>query len=136
MNPLNEYYLRQPEPSRSIPLFLREFILKHDPQITETLSFGLPFFKFKGKMFCYFNYHKKFGKYYISFNKEKELMYAELVQEDRKLFKILLIDENEDLPVELISQIMEDLKKMLWQILKLAHYQINTLSIFTAQSVS
>ena len=40
-------------------------------------------------------------------------MYAELVREDRKLFKILLIDENEDLPVELISQIMEDLKKML-----------------------
>lgn len=110
MNPLDEYYFRQPEPFRSILLYLREFILNSDDQTTETLSFGLPFFKYKGKMLCYFNYHKKFKCFYISFNKGKELDFPELIQEDRKLFKILLIDENKDLPVDLISEILHTIK--------------------------
>lgn len=111
MNPLNEYYFRQPEPAQSLLLYLRKFILKSDDKITESLSFGLPFFKYKGKMLCYFNYHKKHKKFYISFNKGNELDFPELLQEDRKLFKILLLDENQDLPLELIAEIMGDIKK-------------------------
>lgn len=113
MNPLNEYYFGQPEPSRSILLYLREMILNSDENVSEMLSFGLPFFKYKGKMYCYFNFHKKYRKYYISFHKGKELNYPELLHEDRKLFKILLIDEEQDLPAELISAILKDLKHLL-----------------------
>ena len=61
-------------------------------------------------MLCYFNFHKKYRAPYISFNKGRELDFPELLQEDRKLFKILLIDENADLPVDLISEIHEVLK--------------------------
>lgn len=111
MNPLNEYFLRQPEPYRSTLLFLKDYILNSDEDITLGLSFGLPFFKYKGKMFCFFNYHKKYKQYYISFNKGNELNFPELLQEDRKLFKILLLDENQDLPLELIAEIMGDIKK-------------------------
>ncbi len=55
MNPIQEYFFRIDEPERSTLLFLRKKILESDTEnITETLSFGLPFFKFKKKMLCYF----------------------------------------------------------------------------------
>ena len=69
MNPIQEYFLRIDEPDRSTLLFLREKILNSDEDITEALSFGLPFFKYKKKMLCYFNFHKKYKQFYISFNK-------------------------------------------------------------------
>lgn len=54
MNPIQEYFYRIEEPDRSTLLFLRKKILESDPEnITETLSFGLPFSKFKKKMLCY-----------------------------------------------------------------------------------
>ncbi|MGO4708227.1 hypothetical protein AB4Y90_03725 [Chryseobacterium sp. 2TAF14] len=44
MNPIQEYFYRIDEPERSTLLFLRKKILESDPEnITETLSFGLPF---------------------------------------------------------------------------------------------
>lgn len=110
MNPLNEYYFRLKEPTRSILLFLREFILNSNEDVTEDFSFGLPFFKYKGKMLCYFNFHKKYQTSYISFNKGRDLDFPELLKEDRKLFKILLIDESADLPIDLISEILEEVK--------------------------
>ena len=110
MNPLNEWYFRQEEPARNLLLFLREKILNSDENISETLSFGLPFFKYKKKMLCYFHFHKKFKKYYLSFYKANQINYPQLIKEDRKAFQILLIDEDEDLPIELIFNILEDLK--------------------------
>jgi len=63
MNPIQEYFYRIDEPERSTLLFLRKKILESDPEnITETLSFGLPFFKFKKKMLCYLYYSKKHKK--------------------------------------------------------------------------
>ena len=110
MNPIQEYFLRIDEPDRSMLLFLRDRILNSDEKITETLSFGLPFFKYKKKMLCYFHFHKKYKQYYISFNKGIALDFPELLQEDRKLFKILLINQEEDLPTDLILKILEAVK--------------------------
>jgi len=50
MNPIQEYFFRIDEPARSVLLFLRKKILESDDLITETLSFGLPFLKYKKKM--------------------------------------------------------------------------------------
>ena len=74
MNPIQEYFYRLEEPERSTLLFLREKILESDTDnITETLSFGLPFFKYKKRMLCYFNFSKKHKKYYISFEFSRHL---------------------------------------------------------------
>ena len=113
MNPIQEYFLGIDEPARSTLLFLRDKILNSDESITETLSFGLPFFKYKKKMLCYFHFHKKYKQYYISFNKGISLDFPELLQEDRKLFKILLLHQEEDLPMDLIMEILESLKNQL-----------------------
>ena len=112
MNLIQEYFYKISEPERSILLFLRKKILESDPgNITETFSFGLPFFKYKKKMLCYFYFSKKHKKHYISFYHGDRLNYPELISEGRKKFKILLIDENTDLPVELILNIIEEVKK-------------------------
>ncbi|ASK31483.1 hypothetical protein CEY12_15805 [Chryseobacterium sp. T16E-39] len=112
MNPIQEYFYRIKEPDRSTLLFLREKILKSDTEyITETLSFGLPFFKYKKKMLCYIYYSKKYKKHYISFYHGDRINAPELLQEGRKKFKILLIDMEEDLPVDLILNLINEVKK-------------------------
>lgn len=112
MNPIQEYFYRIEEPERSTLLFLRDSILASDPEnITETFSFGLPFIKYKKKMLCYFYYSKKYRKHYISFYHGDKLDYAELILDGRKKFKILLIDTEEDLPVEFILNLTEEIKK-------------------------
>ena len=112
MNPLEEYFFRIPEPEQSTLLFLRKKILESDPEnITQTLSFGLPFFKFKKKMLCYFYFSKKHQQYYVSFYHGDRLNHPLLLSEGRKKFKILLIGMEEDLPVELILELIDEVKK-------------------------
>lgn len=113
MSPLEEWYYKQPEPARSILLFLRKEILNSDPSITETFSFSLPFFKYKKKMLLYFNYHRKHKKYYVSFDRAAELDFPELLREGRKRFQILLLDENEDVPVDLIFSVLKQTKPLI-----------------------
>lgn len=111
MNPIQEYFFRINEPERSTLLFLRKKILESDTEnIPETLSFGLPFFKFKKKMLCYLYYSKKHQKHYISFYHGDRLNHPMLLSEGRKKFKILLIDMDEDLPVELILSLINEVK--------------------------
>ncbi len=110
MNPIQEYFYRIDEPARSALLFIREKILNSDERITETFSFGLPFLKYKKKMLCYFYYSKQHQKHYLSFYHGDRVHYPELLSEGRKKFKILLLDMNEDLPLELIFNILDEVK--------------------------
>lgn len=112
MNPIQEYFYRIEEPDRSTLLFLRKKILESDTEnITETLSFGLPFFKYKKKMLCYLYFSKKHQQHYVSFYHGDKLDHPLLLQEGRKKFKILLINMNEDLPVELILGLINEVKR-------------------------
>ncbi|WBV55479.1 DUF1801 domain-containing protein [Chryseobacterium daecheongense] len=114
MNPIQEYFYRIEEPDRSTLLFLRKKILESDPDnITETLSFGLPFFKYKKKMLCYLYYSKKYKKHYVSFYHGDRLNAPELLQEGREKFKILLIDMDKDLPIQLILELVNEVKKFI-----------------------
>ncbi|WEK69055.1 MAG: DUF1801 domain-containing protein [Candidatus Chryseobacterium colombiense] len=112
MNPIQEYFYRIDEPERSTLLFLRNKILESDTEnITETLSFGLSFFKYKKKMLCYLYYSKKHKQHYISFYHGDKLDHPLLLQEGRKKFKILLIDMEEDLPVDFILGLIKEVKQ-------------------------
>ena len=53
MKALDDFYLQQNEPVKSCLLALREIILSQDADITNALKYGMPFFCYKGKMFCY-----------------------------------------------------------------------------------
>jgi len=62
-------------------------------------------------MLCYFYYSKKHKKHYVSFYHGDRLDHPLLIQEGRKKFKILLIDMDEDLPVELILSLIKEVKQ-------------------------
>ncbi len=111
MKAVDNFYSKQEEPVKSCMLALKYLILSHDEAITNELKYGMPFFCYKGKMFCYLWYHKKYHQPYIGIVEGKLFHEPSLIQEKRSRMKIMLIDADEDLPVDVI-------KKMLTKALK------------------
>lgn len=106
LNNLDNFYLRQNEPTKSCLLALRDIILKHNSNITAEWKYQLPFFYFMGKMLCYLWIHKKYKQPYIGFVDGNLINHPDLLQEKRARMKILLIDENSDLPINKIHDIL------------------------------
>jgi hypothetical protein len=107
MKDLDLFYLQKEEPVKSCLLFLREHILNHDKNITEAWKYKMPFFCYKGKMFCYLWVHKKNGLPYIGIVEGRRIDHPALIIEDRARMKIMLLDPNTDLPVETINSILK-----------------------------
>ncbi len=107
MKQLDDFYLNQEEPIKGTLLALKEIILKEDADITNVLKYGMPFFCYKGKMFCYLWIHKKLKQPYIGIVEGKHFEESFLIQEDRSRMKIMLFDANTDLPLERIEAVIE-----------------------------
>lgn len=107
MKQLDDFYLNQEESIKGIFLALKEIILKQDSEITNTLKYGMPFFTYKGKMFCYLWIHKKFKQPYIGIVEGKHFDEPFLIQEKRSRMKIMMFDVNEDLPLEQIEFVIQ-----------------------------
>jgi len=105
-NELDDFYLKKDEPVRSCLLALRTIILAQDNEIKHVLKFGMPFFCYKGKMFCYLWIHKKYNQPYIGIVEGNRLDYPELIIEKRSRMKIMLVDANQDIPIETIELIL------------------------------
>ena len=104
---LDEFYLQQDEPLKSSFLALRELILAHDPDITNAWKFNMPFFLYKGKMFCYIWTHTKLLQPFIGFSEGKLINHPNLTFENRTRVKIILINTEKELPVDTIKQILD-----------------------------
>lgn len=104
---LDDFYLRKEEPVQSCLLALREIILSQDKDITNVWKYGMPFFCYRGKMFCYLWVHKRYGKPYLGIVEGKRIQHAALVAEKRSKMKILLINADEDLPVSTIRMLLK-----------------------------
>jgi hypothetical protein len=107
MKQLDDFYLNQEEPINATLLTLKEIILKQDSEITNVLKYGMPFFCYKGKMFCYLWIHKKLKQPYIGIVEGKHFEESFLIQESRSRMKIMLFNADEDLPLKRIKQVME-----------------------------
>ena len=110
MRPIDTYYLEQEEPTKSCLQFLREHILKQDAHITEAWKYRMPFFCYRGKMFCYLWVHKKLHLPYLGVVEGKRINHPGLIQEKRARMKILLLYPTQNMPMKTIDSI---LKKML-----------------------
>lgn len=86
---------------------MRAFILGFDKDITEAWKFNMPFFCYKGKMFCYLWINKKTGQPYMGMVDGKLLDHPLLIAEKRSRMKIILIDANHDIPVKVIGTILK-----------------------------
>lgn len=104
---IDNYFLQKDEPVKSCLLFLRDHILNFDDNITEAWKYRMPFYCYKGKMFCYLWVHKKNGLPYIGIVEGKKLTHPGLIQEKRARMTILLIDPTQDMPVETINTILK-----------------------------
>ena len=67
----------------------------------------MPFFTYKGKIFCYFWTDKKTGQPYIGIAEGNKINHPALEQDNRTRMKILRIDPDEDLPVKTIIFILK-----------------------------
>jgi hypothetical protein len=104
---IDNYYLEKNEPVKSCLLFLRQYILDFDTNITEAWKYRMPFFCYKGKMFCYLWVHKKNGLPYLGIVEGRKIDHPQLIIEKRSRMKIFLIDPNADLPMEIINEIIK-----------------------------
>jgi len=105
---IDQYYSLQEEPNRSCLLALRTLILKQDPDVTETLKWGMPCFIFRKKMFCFLWTDKKTSDPYILFVEGKHLDHPLLEKGTRSRMKILRIKANEDIPVHTIKPLLNN----------------------------
>jgi len=112
MKEVDNFYLKQEEPNRSCLMALREIILSQDKNITHVLKYGMPFFCYRGKMFCYLWIHKKYQKPYIGIVEGKSIDHPDLIIEKRSRMKIMLFDPNKDLPLETIKMILTEIMKL------------------------
>jgi hypothetical protein len=109
LRPIDNWYLQQEEPGKSCLQFLRTHILQMDKNITEVWKYGMPFFCYKGKMFCYLWVHKKLHQPYIGIVEGKHINHPDLIQEKRARMKILLLDAEKDIPLKKVNGILKEL---------------------------
>lgn len=107
LRPVDLFYLQKEEPLKSCLQFLRDHILAQSTGITETMKYGMPFFCYNGKMFCYLWVHKKYKHPYIGIVEGKKIDHPDLLPEKRARMKILLIDPVKNIPVKKINTILK-----------------------------
>jgi hypothetical protein len=107
MKSLDDFYLKFDEPLKSTFLALKDIILNQDPEISMSWKYGMPFFSFKTKMFCYLWLDKKTQQPYIGIIEGKHFDEKFLIQGNRRRIKIMLFDPNLDLPLENIEFVIQ-----------------------------
>jgi hypothetical protein len=107
LRPIDNYFLQNEEPFKSCLQFLREHILNLNADISEKWLYGMPFFYFKGKRFCYLWIHKKMRKPYIGIVDGNKINDPDLLLEKRSRMKIFLLDPGKDLPIGKIDKILK-----------------------------
>src|ERR1700722_2193083 len=108
LRPIDNYVLQQKEPVKSCLQFLRAHILRQDENITEAWKYGMPFYCYNKKMFCYLWTHKKYHQPYIGIVEGKRIHHPDLLVEKRARMKILLLDPTRDLPIKKIDSILKE----------------------------
>jgi Domain of unknown function (DU1801) len=107
MKEQDSFYLQQNEPVKGCLLALREIILSQDKDVSSAWKYGMPFFCYKGKMFCYLWIHKKYRQPYIGIVEGKRFDHPALIIEKRSRMKIMLFDPDKDLPIKTIADILQ-----------------------------
>lgn len=108
LSEINQYYDSLEEPNKSCLLALRHIVLHLNEDISEYWKYRMPFYYYKEKMFCYFWIDKKTKHPYIGIAKGQYLHHHELVKGDRKKMKVLPINPNEDIPIEVVKEILNE----------------------------
>ena len=105
----DRFYEQQEEPVKSCLLALKKIILEQDKNVSAEWKYGMPFYCYNKKMFCYLWVHKKYQQPYLGIVEGKRIHHADLLSEKRSRMKILLIDPEKDLPIKKIKGILNEM---------------------------
>ena len=111
LSAIDRFYLDQQEPVKSCLMALRSIILKQDRGITFAWRYRMPFFYFKGKMFCYLWVDRKTRQPYLGIVEGRRIKHPALVAGNRTRMKVLYIDPLRDLPLQTIEHILQQAMK-------------------------
>jgi len=106
------YFLKQEEPNKSCLLAMRTVILAFNKDITEAKKYGMPCFCYQTKAFCYLWTDKKTNEPYFLLVNGNKLNHPLLETGDRARMKILRVNPNEDLPILMINEVLEEALKL------------------------
>ena len=104
----NIFYLSKQEPIKSCLLTLHDIILSQNKSIKPCWKYKVPMFCINNKMCCYLWIDKKTKKPYIGFVDGNLICHKALIKGNRKKMKILPINPNQDLPIQLITDLLTD----------------------------
>lgn len=109
MKPAETYILSLKEPFLGIALQIKDCIEFSIPEIELKYKFNIPFFYYKGKMFCYLNFSPKKKYLDLCFYTQKNLLPFDyyLVSDNRKIVKSIRIYKEEDFDSELLIKILK-----------------------------
>lgn len=107
MHESENFFMQKNEPLRSTLFTLRDIILKQDNDITSEWKYGMPFFCYKRKMFCYLWVRKKTKQPYIGIVEGNKINHPDLISEKRSRMKILLLNSDRELPLKIIENILQ-----------------------------
>ena len=108
LSELDQFYIKLEEPNKSCFLALRDFILRYNEDITAEWKYKLPFFYYKGKMFCYLWKNKKTNLPYVCIVRSENINHPALVQEDRKKMKAFYLNPEGDLDFETLTLLFDE----------------------------
>jgi hypothetical protein len=103
----DNFYSKQQEPVQSCLLALRQYLLAFDVHLTESWKYGMPFFCYREKIFCYLWTDKRTQLPYIGIVDSNKIAHPLLVQQKRTRMKILYIDPGKDLPIKTLRQVLK-----------------------------
>lgn len=106
ITPLDNFYEHQEPAVKECMLALKALILSVDKAITPAWKYGMPFFCYNQKMFCYLWFHKKYKLPYMGIADGRYIDHISLIMEKRSRMKIMLLDPQKDLPVKEIRSIL------------------------------
>ncbi|RCH55110.1 DUF1801 domain-containing protein [Mucilaginibacter hurinus] len=106
LRPIDNYFLKQPEPVKSCLYVLRDLMCGFTPGITEEWKYAMVFYYYKGKMFCYLRVDKKTGQPYLGIMEGRRMQHPLLIQDNRKRVKVLYVDPEKDIGVDDIISIL------------------------------
>lgn len=109
---VDQYFIKQSENNQEVLIFLRKFILNHDMEFSEHWKYGMPFYYYRNKPFCYFHRNKKNGNPYMGLVRAKDIKHPLLERGNRKKMQILELDPMEDLPIDALREIFMYLKSL------------------------
>lgn len=110
LNPLENYFLQQPEPQQSCMIYLRSWL--QEQGLEEIYKFNTAFYQYNGKMFCYMSVRSKDKQLYLGFVKGHKMKHPSLQQEGRKQIKVIYLNPENDLPIKTLHEIVKLAKKL------------------------